>query len=223
MRERRISPVGFAVGTLAVAVFVALALALLSRQHVHAVADGHVSRAAIEMVDGVPLGVVHSRDGALAAADAYVAVSAQALEQDPQSFAELVSEAYAPQVRSRVLSEAQEIRSGDVQDMANYAQGGHGLAVIAAQRLDDYTPTTADVTCWLEGIVWGPRLAPRQTWSLVDTTLTWRAGRWLVLDSHLDAAPAPVPAVVYVQAGSDTSAAFGRLEGMTSPLPGAGG
>ncbi len=208
--------------TVAVLTAILLMLVLLVSARSHTVVRTR-EVSPVELVGGVPVGVERSRVGALAAADGYMSVSAQSLEQDPSVFARLVSEAYAPAVRDRVLGEAREIRSSDTVNMANYARGGRGLAVVAAQRLVSYTPAAASVRCWLEGVVWGPGFAPRQTWSLVDTTLSWRAGRWLVLDSHLDGVPAPVPAVVYVQGANDTSGAFERLAGMSSPLSGAGG
>ena len=216
MPRRRI-----AVAVAAVAV-IALALVLMVGERSRVVVRTR-EVSPVEVVGGVPVGVERSPAGALAAAERYVSVSAQTLEQDPRVFARLVGEVYAPAVRERVLEEAREIRSTDTVDMANYARGGRGLAVIAAQQLVSFTPAAASVRCWLEGIVWGPRFAPRQTWSLVNTTLSWSAGRWLVLDSHLDAAPAPVPAVVYVQGANDTSAAFARLAQMSSLSLGAGG
>ena len=69
--------------------------------------------------------------------------------------------------------------------------------------------------------MWGPHLQPRQTWNLVDTTLRWRGGRWLVAGSNVDSTPAPVPSVVYVNGTNDRSAAFSRLDGMTGPSYGA--
>jgi hypothetical protein len=77
--------------------------------------------------------------------------------------------------------------------MNNYEEGGRAVAIIAARRLDRYTQTDAQVTSWLGGFVWGPHLAPRQTWNLVDTTLRWQAGRWLIEASSTEATPAPVP------------------------------
>lgn len=210
-----------AIGVAAVAVILLVLVLLVGARSHAAVRTREVSP--VELVGGVPVGVERSRAGALTAADGYVSLSAQTLEQDPSVFARLVSEVYAPAVRNRVLAEAQEIRSSDTVNMSNYARGGRGLAVVAAQRLVSFTPATASVSCWLEGIVWGPGFGPRQTWSLVDTTLSWSTGRWLVLDSHLDVVPAPVPAVVYVQGANDTSGAFQRLAGMSSPLSGAGG
>jgi hypothetical protein len=105
--------------------------------------------------------------------------------------------------------------------MSNYGQGGRGIALVAARRLDSYTPSTATVTSWLGGFVWGPRLSPRQTWNLVDTTLRWESGRWLVEVSNTETTPAPVPAIVYVNAGNDRAGVFGRLAGMTGPFYGA--
>jgi hypothetical protein len=95
--------------------------------------------------------------------------------------------------------------------------------VIAARRLDSYTPQQATVTTWLGGFVWGPHLSPRQSWNLVDTTLRWQTGRWLVVSSSTDPTPAPVPSVVYIDGSNDQSSAFGRLAGMTAPFYGTGG
>jgi len=204
---------------------VAVAALLLAVALLLPLACGHRASvrpsAALELLDGVPVGVEHSPAGALAAADEYLAVSSQQVEQNPAVFAELVAQAYAVAVRSRVLSEAQQLRSSDTRNMANYAAGGRGLALVAARRLNSYAASTARVTSWLEGIVWGPHLAPRQTWNLVDTTLSWSGQRWLVLDSHVDPEPAPVPAVVYVQGANDTAGSFTQLDAMSNPIYGA--
>jgi hypothetical protein len=178
---------------------------------------------AIELAEGVPVGVERTPAGAMAAADNYLAVASQSVEQDPAVFAALLIQAYAPQIRSRTLAQAQQIRAGDTQNMSNYAQGGRGIAIIAARRLDSYTPRQATVTSWLGGFVWGPHLSPRQTWNLIDTTLRWQTGRWLVVSSNVDATPAPVPSIVYVDGANNRAAAFQRLAGMTAPFYGTGG
>lgn len=178
---------------------------------------------AVELAGGVPVGVLDTRAGALVAADDYLALSSQSVEQDPSLFAALVAQVYAPEIRERTLAQAARIRAVDTQNMSNYLQGGRGIAVIAARRLDAYTPRSATVTSWLAGLVWGPSLSPRQTWNLIDTTLRWQSGRWLVISSETDRTPAPVPAIVYVNAGNDRSPAFGRLAGMTAPFYGTAG
>jgi hypothetical protein len=178
--------------------------------------------AAIELESGVPVGVKHTPAGALAAADNYLADSAQTLEQDPSAFGQLVAKVYAPSARTQTLAAAQQLRLSDADGMGNYSEGGRGLAVVAARRLDSYTPSSATVTSWLAGFVWGPRVSPRQSWNLVDTTLVWRSGRWLVVSSQTDATPAPVPAIVYVDGHSDSLGSFSRLAGMTAPFYGSG-
>jgi hypothetical protein len=177
----------------------------------------------VALVGGVPVGVQDTPAGALAAADNYVALASQSIEQNPTLFAELVAQAYAPTVRAHTLAEAQTIRGGDPQNIANYREGGRGIAVIAARRLDSYTAREATVTSWLGGFVWGPRLTPRQTWNLIDTRLRWQQGRWLVTSSSTDQTPAPVPSIVYIDGANDQAAAFARLAGMSAPYYGTGG
>jgi hypothetical protein len=221
MRERRFSLASAAVGVLAaltVLLVVALAGGLVSGGSGRGASPG-----AVELSDGVPVGVEHTPAGALAAADDYLAFASQSIEQDPEVFAALVAQAYAPGVRGRTLAQAQQLRASDPQNMDNYRQGGRGIAVIAARRLDSYTPARAMVTSWLAGFVWGPHLSPRQSWNLVDTTLRWQSGRWLVTACNVDGTPAPVPSIVYVNAGNHHAPAFERLAGMTAPFYGTGG
>jgi hypothetical protein len=217
MRDRRASRALVGAIALSLLAFVLLGLELAGQ-------DGGrgPATAAIELESGVPVGVKHTPDGALAAADNYLADSAQTLEQDPSAFGELVAKVYAPAQRAQALAAAQQLRLSDPTGMGNYGEGGRGLAVVAARRLDHYTPRSARVTSWLAGFVWGPHVSPRQSWNLVDTTLVWGSGHWLVVSSQTDATPAPVPAIVYVDGHNDGLAAFSELAGMTSPFYGSG-
>jgi len=180
-----------------------------------------VSRAAIKTIGGVLVGQRDTPAGALAAADNYVALASQTIEQSPGKFAALVAHDYLPSARATALTEAEQARSEDAQDMRNYREGGHGLALIAAHRLVQYTRSSASVTSWLAGIVWGPNLTPRQTWNIVQALLAWRDGRWLIASIQVTTTAAPVPAVVYVQGENDRASAFDRvLAGMSAPLYG---
>jgi len=183
---------------------------------------GH-ALAAATVVHGIPVGVQDTAAGALAAADNYLAIASQTVEQDPGEFSALVNTVYAPGSRASTLAHASAARGADVADMRNYARGGRAVAVIAARRLDHYTPDRATVTSWLGGFVWGPALSPRQSWNLVDTTLLWRRGRWLIVSMSTERAAAPVPSVVFVDGHNNQSGAFdARLAGMTAPFYGAG-
>lgn len=222
MRETRITVLVALAGVLA-ASLLALGLSLSGAFGSAPDARPSAAASALQVVDGVPVGVLDTPAGALAASDDYVALASQSVEQNPSTFAALVAQAYAPQIRAATLEQARAARAGDAENMSNYAQGGRGLAVIGARRLDSYTAAEATITSWLGGFVWGPQFPPRQSWNLVDTTLVWRAGRWLVASSVADLSPAPVPAVVYVDGRNDTTAAFARLAGMSSPLTTGGG
>jgi hypothetical protein len=221
MRGRGISRAG--VLGLAVLAVLTLLFTLLALQILKEGGGRSSPQGAVELIDGVPVGVQHSPEGALAAADNYLAISSQTIEQDPSRFAVLVAQDYAPEVRSRTVAEAQRVRALDVQNMANYSEGGRGMAIVAARRLDSYSQQTARTTSWLAGFVWGPLLTPRQSWNLIDTTLRWQSGRWLVVSSDTESTPAPVPSIVYVDGSNDQSPAFARLDGMTDPYYGAAG
>jgi hypothetical protein len=185
---------------------------------------GHCGAAAgVAWLDGIPLQTLDTRAAALTAADNALAIASQTVEQDPVAFVRLVAVAYAPTARAVTLAQAARLRAGDRADMANYRAGGRAVAVVAARRLDAFTRGRASVTSWLGGFVWGPRLAPRQSWNLVRTTLTFEHGRWLVVSSSVLATPAPVPSIVFVDGHNNESAAFnGRLAGMTAPFYGTG-
>jgi hypothetical protein len=217
MRGSRASGALIAVIAVSVVAFVLLGFELTGQRGGRGTAT-----AAIELESGVPVGVKHTPGGALAAADNYLADSAQTLEQDPRAFGELVAEVYAPSARAQTLAAAQQLRLSDPAGMDNYSAGGRGLAVVAARRLDGYTRSSATVTSWLAGFVWGPHVPPRQSWNLVDTTLAWSSGRWLVVSSQTDPTPAPAPATVYVEGHNDALAAFSVLAGMTAPFYGSG-
>jgi hypothetical protein len=176
----------------------------------------------IELVDGIPVGVADTAAGALAANDNYLAIEAQSDEQNPATFQALVATAFTPAARKASLTQAAQLRASDSTLMSAYAAGAHALSVVGARRLDSYRPAMATVTTWLAGFVWGPTLAPQQTWNLVDSTLVWQHGHWLLAALHVESTPAPVPSIVYIDGDNNRAAAFNALDGMTAPFYGAG-
>jgi hypothetical protein len=208
------------IAVVAVVATVALASGVLIGR---AIATSAGTPPAVTMIGPIPVGTADTRAGALAAADNYLAIGSQSVEQTPRLFARLVATAYAPVARAQTLKQAATLRGADTTDMTNYRAGGHAVAVIAARRLDSFTRARASVTSWLGGFVWGPMLSPRQSWSLVDTTLAFEHGRWLIVSSQALNTPAPVPSVVFVDGNNNQSPVFNsRLAGMTAPFYGAG-
>jgi len=151
--------------------------------------------APIAEVDGIPIGVVASRAGALAAADSYLIVDQQAIEQDPGRFQALVREAFAAAIQHDVLEQAAAVRAQDSRGMALWASGGRSATMIGAHRVDFYRDGAAQVTSWVGTIFWGPGQPPKQAWDLARTQLRWTDGRWLVTSmvTRLPT-PGPVPA-----------------------------
>jgi hypothetical protein len=178
---------------------------------------------AIRTINGIPVGVQRSREGALAASDNYIATSSESVVQDPRRFEALVHETFAEPEAKEALADAKRDRQRAPDAVENYAQGGRGLAVVAARRLDTYDDTTATVTSWSGGIVWGPSEKPKQRWLLVETSLRWDGERWRVTDMEEATRPAPAPVIVaYNEDDALRAATFDReLRGMTAPIYGA--
>jgi len=186
-------------------------------------AQGNSTTNAIALVNGVPVGVADTPAGAIAADDNYLATEAQTDEQDPKVFATLVATVFTPATGQLSLRQAAQLRSSDTTLTSAYSAGARAIAVVGARRLDSYSPQRATLTTWVGAFLWGPTLAPEQTWNLINSTLVWRDSRWLLAQLHVDTTPAPVPSIVYVDGDNNTATAFNALNGMTAPFYGTGG
>jgi hypothetical protein len=155
---------------------------------------GAPASAPIELRDGLPVGVLHSPAGALAAADAYLMTDAQTIERDPRRFATLVRTVFAPGLRAAVLSAAASTRARDPGGMALWAVAGRSATLIGAHRLDTDIGTRVRVSAWVGTVAWGPGRPPAQSWALDQIALRWSAGRWWVTALSSAASDAPEPA-----------------------------
>jgi hypothetical protein len=192
--------------------------------HTPAVSGNTAPRGAVQLIGGIPVGVEHTRAGALAAADNYVATSSETLIQDPDRYTRFVRAVFTQGSAANALKVADRVRSESPDTVAEYAQGARGLTVIGARHLTAYDGASATVETWAGGIVWGPSRVPTQRWYLARTQLVWDGQRWRV--SALDELdrPGPAPAKVVVTGkDADQASAFDReLGGMEAPIYGAG-
>ncbi len=95
--------------------------------------------------------------GALAAADEYLVASRRSRSSRTRRCSRRwCARSTRPGSATGTLAKAGRLRAGDTQNMSNYREGGRGIAVVAARRLDTYTPARATVRSWLGGLVWGP-------------------------------------------------------------------
>lgn len=182
---------------------------------------GKTGGGAIRLVAGIPVGVEHTRAGALAAADNYVAVSTETVVQDVKRYEELVRRVYAPSYQRTALAEAAKVRADAPQLVAAYRNGRQGVAVVAARRLDSFAENRATVMSWRAGAVWSADDKPFSQWFLTKTKLSWNGDRWLVESIDDATQPPPVPPIRYQDRASLQSDTFEReLRGMTAPVYG---
>jgi hypothetical protein len=180
---------------------------------------------AIRVVAGVPLGVDHTRSGALAAADNYVARAAETIVQDPAAFRQLVQRVWQPATQSKAFADGRNARKQAPDAVANYAAGGRGLSITAARRLESYDATRASVLTWGAGFIWGPDKRPTQRWFLARTKLVWVEDQWRVaaLDELPTAAPTPYRVIVGRPGADSTSLFDSTLDEMSAPIYGGSG
>ena len=184
--------------------------------------SGGSASGAIRVVDGVPIGVQHTRAGALAAADNYVTVATETAIQDPERYEALVRRAYASEYQATALREGRDARRRSPRLVDEYRNGRKGLAIVGARRLDSYSAGRADVTTWRAGVVWSPTSEPFTQWFLTETQLQWDGERWRVLKTDDARRAAPAPPIRYEDREGLRSETFDReLRGMRAPFYGA--
>lgn len=168
---------------------------------------------------GVPVGVLDTPAGALAAADNYLASEDDAL-LSADRLRRVVDTVWAPAERGVEL--AQPFPAAAVAGRPATFAGLKLTAAVAADRLDVYTPRSARVGVWHEFTVWSATVAPTQRWSLDTVSLVWDSGRWMVASrSTAPDSATPVPGWTSGARGDRTSQAFdARLAGMSAPYYG---
>jgi hypothetical protein len=165
---------------------------------------------------GVPVGVLDTRTGALAAADNYLVAEDDALLSAAE-IQEVVDELWAQGARAAEL--AQPFPAAAAGGRPRTFSGLKLTAAVAANRLESFTPQTAQIGVWHAITIWSPTITPTQRWILDTVTLVWRSDRWLVASrSSAPDRQTPVPAWTSGGAADRTSQAFdARLAGMSGP------
>ena len=125
------------------------------------------------MIDGITVGVEHSRDGALAASDNYVAQTTETVVQDPARFEQLVRRVYAPSYQAKALERGRRVREGLPEAVEDDGAGGRGLALIAARRLDAYAGDARRDHDVDGGVQLGSESDTGSAGRLTETTLRW--------------------------------------------------
>ena len=221
-RDRRSRPAATAAISVVVAFVVLAALAfLVGRALAPAAGPGNP----IARVAGIPVGMEHSPAGALAAADAYMAVEQESVEADPAREGQLIAVDDAPSYQAADVRSAAAVRAADRAGERFVARGGHALWILGARRLDSYSAARALVSAWNGDVYWaGERADPAQSWGEDQVTLVWQAGRWRVArDATLSPNGPAVASVPQATRSNSSTAMFDQaLGGFSSPPYGGG-
>lgn len=165
----------------------------------------------VRLERGLPLGVVESPGGALAAADNYVATGISA-SLEPNQLRQFANEVVEPGALDAFVSSSQSSS-----DAAGPPVGARVLGSVVAHRLERYGRATADVSEWALGAYWDGGASPTQYWSLVDVSLRWSGDRWRVTSAR-ETLPGPVPQLIGGDQAGGSSATWDQvLAGMSTP------
>jgi hypothetical protein len=173
----------------------------------------------VRLEHGVPVGILDTAAGAVAAADNYVASEDNAL-LSADEIRRVVDTEWAPAARGVEL--AQPYPAATLAGKPATFAGLRLTAAVAADKLEAFSTTRAQVGVWSEITTWSPTVVPTQRWALDTVTLVWDSGRWLVT-SRSAAPDAATPAPAWTSGGMQdrVRTAFDtRLAGMSAPYYG---
>ncbi|MBA3653984.1 MAG: hypothetical protein H0W70_07290 [Actinobacteria bacterium] len=141
----------------------------------------------------VPGGFARSRDGAVAAAAAFLTTGQSLLDIDPLS-----AEAAVRQMASTTTADVQiadtlkKLAAARVALSAGTGTIRFSQAVLAS-RLDDYTQQRARVAIWNVGVLSRVGVAPPQaSWATSTFDLVWERGDWRIRSETIAPGPAPM-------------------------------
>jgi hypothetical protein len=165
---------------------------------------------------GMPIGVLETPAGALAAADNYVATGISA-SLDPGRLRQFADMAIDPAARAGFISTSQSLAQSGGPPV-----GARVIADVIAHRLESYRGGTAEVDAWALGSYWAGGVEPTQYSVLVQLSLRWEGDGWQ-LASVSESLPGPVPGLVAGPTAGRSAAVWDReLSGMLAPYYGDG-
>lgn len=160
-------------------------------------------------VDGMPSGFERTREGAVAAAAAYVTTGQLLLDLDPLSAERAVrriaASGYADRFAAATMRQLQAARDAlaDGSGPIMYRQA------VVAHRVESFDADRARVAIWNVGVLAREGVAPPQAgWSISTFELLWEDGDWRIWAETIVPGPAPilndsvVPATTRQLAGS---------------------
>ena len=144
-------------------------------------------------VDGVPAGFARTRQGALAAATAFVATGQALLDMDPLAAEQAVrrmaasstADAQVADVLARLVAVREALAPGTGPTVFRQSP--------VSWRVDRFSPGRATVAVWSVGVLSREAIAPPQAgWETSTFDLVWERGDWRIRAETVTPGPAPL-------------------------------
>jgi len=138
-------------------------------------------------------GAVPSRDGAVAAAVAFVTNGQALLDMSPLEAEQRIREDAAADTVDAQVADLRRLWAGIHRALA----GGRGpiryWQAALASRVEAFTPQRAQVSVWHVGVLSSPGVAaPQSGWAVSLVDLVWERGGWKLERETVSAGPAPM-------------------------------
>lgn len=164
------------------------------------------------IADGIPSNFARTREGAIAAASAYVTTGQPLLDLDPLSaeraVRRLAASAYADRFAAETMDQLRSAR-------AALAEGRGPIVyrqAVVAYRVDAFDSHRARVSVWNVGVLTREGVAPPQAaWATSTFDLVWEEGDWRIWAEAV--VPGPAPILNDSAAPATTRQFMGALEG----------
>lgn len=146
-----------------------------------------------DTTDGIPSGFARTRDGAIAAAAAYVMTGQPLLDLDPITAERAVRRLAASASADRFAADTMmQLRSA-----RETLAGGSGPIIyrqaVLAHRVQAFDEHRARVAVWNVGVLTREGVAPPQAaWATSTIDLVWERGDWRIWSETIVPGPAPI-------------------------------
>ena len=146
-----------------------------------------------DTTDGIPSGFARTRDGAIAAAAAFVTTGQPLLDLDPltaeRAVRRIAASAYADRFAAETMRQLQGTRDA--------LAAGRGPIIyrqaVLAHRVEAFDSSRARVAIWNVGVLTREGVAPPQAaWATSTFDLVWEDGDWRIWAEVVVPGPAPI-------------------------------
>jgi hypothetical protein len=147
--------------------------------------------------NGVPVGYLRTREGAVAAATNFAKFAGGPLILQPDKFRAAIGSLAAPESKTKLLNEYETGLAATQNSTQIITNAGRGVKVAVnayplAYHVANFSSNVSEVNVWyLTVLAQDGQAAPAQSWVTMTVDLEWTDGDWKVTSDG--SAPGPVP------------------------------